>query len=100
MSAPIRYSSIIAIYPNSRGFAFVLFEGALAPLDWGLVEIRGQDKNRECLRRIGGLFGSYEPAALVLQEMASDRAYRARRIRRLNEATPTLAGTQRISLFT
>jgi hypothetical protein len=100
MSAPIRYSSIMAVYPNSRGFAFVLFEGALAPLDWGLVEIRGQDKNRECLRRIGVLFGSYEPAALILQEMAGDRAYRAQRIRSLNEAIATLAETQGISVFT
>jgi hypothetical protein len=100
MSALIRHSSIMSIYPNSRGFAFVLFEGALAPLDWGLVEVRGADKNRECLRRIGVLMGRYEPAAVILQKTDVDRAYRAQRIRSLNEAIAALAETQGISVFT
>lgn len=99
MSAPIKYSSIMSVYSNSRGFAFVLFEAELAPLDWGLVEIRGQEKNRECVRRISELFGRYEPAALLLQDMAGDRTHRTQRIRSLNEAIATLAETQGISVF-
>jgi hypothetical protein len=35
-----RYSFVMAIYPNTRGFAFVLFEGPLSPVDWQAVEIR------------------------------------------------------------
>jgi hypothetical protein len=100
MSNSARYSSVMSIYPNSRGFAFVIFESALAPLDWGLVEIRTQDKNQECLRRIGSLLERYEPAALILQDMTGDRAYRAGRIRNLNEAIAALAETQGIVIFT
>lgn len=100
MSTPLRYSSVMSIYPNSRGFAFVVFESGLAPLDWGLIEIRGDNKNRECLRRIGALFGRYEPAVLILQDMSGDRAYRAQRIQSLNDAIATLAETQGISIFT
>jgi len=100
MSAPVRYSSIMAIYPNSRGFAFVLFEGPLSPLDWGLVEVRGNSKNRATITRISELFGRYEPAALILQDMSEKPNHRARRIRDLNEAVALLAETQGISVFT
>ncbi len=32
-----RYDLVLAIYPQSRGFAFVLCEGWLAPVDWGIT---------------------------------------------------------------
>ena len=44
MTLPIRYRLVTAIYLNSRGFGFALFEGPLAPLDWGTVEVRGKEK--------------------------------------------------------
>ena len=47
-----RHDLVFAIYPQSRGFAFVLFEGWLAPVDWGVHEARGADKNTRCLARI------------------------------------------------
>jgi hypothetical protein len=28
----------LAMYLNSRGFSFVLFEGTLSPYDWGMFE--------------------------------------------------------------
>jgi hypothetical protein len=33
-----RYDLVLAIYPQTRGFAFVLFEGWLSPVDWGIHE--------------------------------------------------------------
>jgi hypothetical protein len=35
MSGPRRYALVLAIYLNTRGFGFVLFEGHLSPFDWG-----------------------------------------------------------------
>jgi hypothetical protein len=40
---------VMAIYLNSRGFAFVIFEGELAPLDWSIVEARGSEKREKIL---------------------------------------------------
>ena len=92
---------MLAIYPNTRGFAFVVFEGPLAPVDWGVTEIRGTNKNKRCLRRIAMLFGQYEPDALVLQNMSEPDGgvHRARRIRNLNDAIVVLAETQGIPAF-
>jgi hypothetical protein len=99
MNSRRRYNLVLAVYPNARGFAFALFEAPLAPVDWGVVEVRGENKNRECIQRISSMFGEYQPEALVLQDMSGREARRARRIRDLNEAIATLAETQGISIF-
>lgn len=99
MNSRRRYDLVLAIYPNTRGFAFVVFEGPLAPVDWGVTEIRGKNKNKRCLRRIAVLFGQYEPDALVLQDMSETSTHRVRRIQSLNEAIAVLAETQGIPAF-
>lgn len=99
MNGAHRHNLVLGIYPNTRGFAFALFEGALAPVDWGVVEIRGKSKNRACLRRIAVMFGRYEPDVLVLQDMSESGTRRTYRIRNLNEAIEILAGTQSIRVF-
>jgi hypothetical protein len=96
MDAVTRYKCILAVYVNSRGFGFALFEGPLAPVDWGIVEVRGEDRERQCVRRVSNLFGRYEPAALVMRN-TSDRI--PRRIRAVNEAFSVLAETQGIPIF-
>jgi hypothetical protein len=79
-----RYELVLAVYINSRGFAFVAFEGSLAPLDWGVKEIRGRHQNARCLARFDLLLDRYEPAALVLQDMSPNGTRRGERIRALN----------------
>src|SRR6266853_643141 len=86
-----RYDLVLAIYPQSRGFAFVLFEGWLAPVDWGVYEARGVDKNARCLRRIDSLLALHTPDVLVLQDMSEHGTRRARRIRELNRRATELA---------
>jgi len=90
-----RHTCILSVYANARGFGFALFEGHLAPIDWGIVEVRGENRNRECVSRVSALFGRYAPAALVIRDV-SGRV--PRRIRNLNEAIITLAETQGISI--
>jgi hypothetical protein len=80
----------MAVYLNSRGLAFVVFEGELAPLDWSVVEARGSDRRETLLARVETLFKKLRPNVLVLENM-SDPEGRPPRIRRLNEAIVQLA---------
>jgi hypothetical protein len=86
-----RYDLVLAIYPQSRGFAFALFEGWLAPVDWGVQEVRGADKNARCLKRIDSLFALHVPDVLVLQDMSEQSTRRAPRIQELNRRIAELA---------
>jgi hypothetical protein len=95
-----RHDLVFAIYPQSRGFAFVLFEGWLAPVDWGVYEARGKDKNARCLRRIDSLLAMHTPGVLVLQDMSERGTRRARRIRELNHYVADLAEQRGILVST
>jgi hypothetical protein len=86
-----RYDLILAIYPQSRGFAFVLCEGWLAPADWGIHEARGPEKNARCLARINSLLELHMPDVVVLQDMADGGTRRAPRVQELNARIADLA---------
>jgi hypothetical protein len=86
-----RYDLVFAIYLQSRGFAFVLFEGWLAPVDWGVYDARGAGKNARCLDRIESLFDLHTPDVLVLQNMSEGGTHRVHRIRVLNRRAAELA---------
>jgi hypothetical protein len=86
-----RYDLVLAIYPQSRGFAFVLFEGWLAPVDWGTHEARGSDKNARCLNRINSILELHMPDVVVLQDMSDSETRRAPRIQELNARIALLA---------
>ena len=86
-----RYDLVLAIYPQSRGFAFVLCEGWLAPVDWGIHEARGANKNARCLNRINSLLELHMPDIILLQDMSGPEARRAPRIQQLNNRIAELA---------
>ena len=81
-----RYKLVTAIYLNSRGFAFVLFQGPLAPQDWSTVEARGEVKREKILTRVDALFARHRPDVVVLQDTSHTGTDRPHRIRRLNKA--------------
>ncbi|MCP3475067.1 hypothetical protein NLM33_32615 [Bradyrhizobium sp. CCGUVB1N3] len=76
----------MAIHLNSRGLAFVIFEGELAPLDWSIVEARGSERREKILARIDALFARFRPNVVVLEAMSEVAPRRPQRIRSLNEA--------------
>ena len=86
-----RYDLVLAIHVQSRGFAFVLFEGWLAPIDWGVQDIRGSEKNARCLTRIASLLTLHTPDVLVLQDMSERGTLRAPRVQELNRRIAELA---------
>ena len=94
MISPRRYDLVLALYPQSRGFAFVVFEGSLAPVDWGVRHARGPgDKNEHCLRHIMTIFTLHSPDVLVLQDTSEGGTRRAPRIRELNYRVTELGET-------
>ena len=95
-----RYDLVLAIHLQSRGFAFVLFEGWLAPVDWGVQEIRGAAKNARCLTRIASLLALHTPDVLVLQDMSGRGTLRAPRIQELNRRIAELADQRGILVRT
>ena len=95
-----RHKLVMAVFPNARGLAYAVFEGPLAPIDWGVAELRGNQKNRRTVARVSELFGRYQPDTVVLRDMSPDATHRISRVRRVNQAVALLAETQDISVVT
>ncbi len=88
-----RYDFILSIYPSTKGFGFVLFEGPLSPIDWAAVEVPKNDRNQQCIVRITRLVERYQPEVMILQNMSLDNGgtRRTRRVRELNETINNIA---------
>ena len=99
MNSIRRYAYVLALYLNSRGFAFVLFESALSPYDWGVKEVRGRRRHVRCLAKVTALFDLYEPAVLVLQDTSVHGTPRTCRIVKLNEAIRELANGRQMLVY-
>jgi Holliday junction resolvasome RuvABC endonuclease subunit len=99
MNAIRRYAFVVAVYPNTRGFAFVLFEGHLSPIDWGVKEMRGRRKHSRCVASIDKILNHYQPDIMVLQDTSRTGTHRARRVTNLNTAVATLASSRGIPVY-
>jgi hypothetical protein len=86
---------LLAIYPTTRGFGFVVFEGRNRTIDWGTKEARG-DKNRVALQKAGELMALYRPELLILENTEAAGSRRADRIRNLHRRLIDLATTHKI----
>jgi hypothetical protein len=85
------HALVLAIYPSTRGIAFVMFEDPRSPVDWGVKEARGARKNAACLSLVSSLLERYELGIVVLQDTSPRGTYRGARIRDLNGAIAELA---------
>src|ERR1700730_9487939 len=91
---------IFAIHLQTRGFAYVLFDEARIPIDWGVYDARGADKNARSLIRINALLELHTPDVMVLQDMSERGTPRARRIRELNRRAAELADQRGVRVKT
>jgi hypothetical protein len=64
---------VLAVYPNARGFAFVLFEGPSSLVDWGISELRRSERNERCFKLVDILLEKHKPDVLVLRDMPGGR---------------------------
>jgi hypothetical protein len=91
MSDRVGHSFVIAIYPNSNGMAFVVFEGPQTLVDWGGRGATYKHSPRRLLNVVAALLDRYSPAILILQNMKPGGTSRSTRIRKLNTAIARLA---------
>ncbi len=84
---------VLAVHPTSRGFGWVLFEGPLAPVDWGLASAK-KGRNARLMARFERLLKRYEPAVLVLEEFDGSITKRVDRIQHLCRAMIHLAASK------
>jgi len=95
-----RRNFIFAIHLQTRGFAYVFFDESRTPIDWGVYDARGADKNARSLIRINSLLELHTPDVLVLQDMSERGTRRARRIRELNRRAAELADQRGVHVKT
>jgi hypothetical protein len=93
------YNSVLTIYPFSRGFAFVLFEGPYNPFDWGVKDIKEKHRNEKTLDAIKELIDRYNPDAIIIEETGVGGARRSSRIRKLYRSLTHLSNTELIDLY-
>jgi hypothetical protein len=65
-----RYDLVLAFYPHARGFAYVVFEGPLSPVDWGMSDLPVKEKAQRCLKRLAMLLDRYKPDVLLMREVS------------------------------
>ena len=94
-----KYALTRSLYTNSRGFAFVLFEGTLSPYDWRILEVRGRKKDEQCLDKITAILDRAEPDVLILQDTGPGGTPRAARLVALNNAVEAAAHQRSIPVF-
>lgn len=99
MNQKTNYNLVLSVYPTSRGYAFVLFEGPQSPHDWGVKEIRKKNKNEQTLKSIHALIERYRPDYLIIEDHTEHGSRRSSRIRRLYRMIAHLAETEQVELF-
>ena len=92
---PTTAKRVLALDPYSRGVGFVVLEGPLHLIDWGLKESR-QDKQSRGLRHVEQLIEMYHPDVLVLEAIHDPRCRRCPRIRELLHKMSQLAAEKKL----
>jgi hypothetical protein len=83
---------VMAVFPNSRGFGYAVFEGML-PVDWGVSDVPGVNRNEACTRRIMRLLEKYKPDVLLLRDALEARGRRVSDLIEAIAVMPSVAGS-------
>lgn len=89
---------VLAVYPSSKGVAFVLFEGPDNPFDWGIKEIKGATKNRTIVESVERIIVRFQPDVLVIEETRERGSRRTPRIRKLYQSLQHVAAANVIDV--
>lgn len=90
-----RRALVVAIFPNTRGFGYAAFEDSL-PIDWGVSDVQGANRNQTCIRRVAALLAKYNLDVLLLRDPAETRG---QRVSALIEAIAALPRHQGVGCF-
>ena len=93
MSRFKEHGLVLAVHPISRGFGWVLFEGPMTPVDWGIASAK-VNKSEQCMKRFKQLLDRYEPAAVIVEKFPPEDARRGERIRTLAQTMRAFASNR------
>jgi len=86
---------LLGVHPTSKGFGFVIFEGAQSLIDWGVVGVTGA-LNPESRRRVAVLLDRYTPSLIVVEDYFDKTSRRCARIQWLLKDIINLAALRNI----
>ena len=89
---------VLALHPFTRGIAFTLFESPLSPIDWGVKDVRGSQRNAASLEVSKRLIERLQPDILVLQDLTGPSGRRSQRIHRLQRLLEIQAQSESIEV--
>jgi hypothetical protein len=75
---------VLALYPQTRGFGFALFDSERRLVDWGLVGIRVGDKNIGTMNAMAKTIARLSPTLIVAEDTRPKGSRRHPRIGRLH----------------
>ncbi len=70
-STNMREPLVLSIFFNTRGFGYAVFEGVVAPVDWGIKTVKDKNDYFEHVRLLLHLF---EPSVIVVQDCTAKMA--------------------------
>jgi len=89
---------VLAVHPTSKGFGWVVFEGPLAPVDWGIAGTKTH-RSATAMRRLEGLLDQYHPSVVLFEAYEEGQARRGERIRELTQSMRACAENRDITVF-
>jgi hypothetical protein len=97
------HNSALALFPSVCGVGWMVFDGPLSPVDWGVSKeadsARGAgNKNARSLKRIGELMDQYRPPVVVLEEFEGKTTKRRERIRQLSRSIISLCAVNGVQV--
>ena len=97
-SIKLREPLVLSIYLNTRGFGYALFEGVVAPVDWGIKTAKTKGLS-DCLEKVRVLLHLLQPSVIVLQDCEGKLSRCTKRIENLINRISALARTKRIRIY-
>jgi Holliday junction resolvasome RuvABC endonuclease subunit len=91
---------VLGIDPYSRGFGFAVLKGPYNLIDWGIKEIREEEKNTRCLAEVEALIDRYRPDIIAVEDYTAKGSRRCKRVRELIFEVLKLAMRRKIKIKT
>jgi hypothetical protein len=90
------YPVVLALYPFSRGFAFVFLQDPESPFEWGVKEIKGNLRNHRSIEEMRNLIERYRPELIVIEDKSPRK--RPVRIQRIYRSILNIAKSNHIEV--
>ena len=94
-----RGHSVLSVYPTKDGYAFVLFEAALSPHDWGHKDIKKDVGCAKAITSIKELMMRYRPDVLVMEDPDEHGTLRSIRAKRIHVGINAIANSLSIDVM-